>query len=45
VFKIIELNHKRKYNKGLRKLQKEEIEMREKENDYVNLRKDFFKGE
>ena len=41
VFKTIELNHKRKYNKGLRRLQREEIEMKEKELEYFKLRKDY----
>ena len=45
VFKTLELNHKRKYNKGLEKLQEEEIRMRMKENDDFIFRKDYFEQE
>ena len=42
VFKTIELNHKRKYNKGIKKLQDEDIILKQKEIDNFDLRRDYF---
>lgn len=41
VFKTIELNHKRKYNNTVRKIQEEDLRIKERERDYLELRKDY----